>query len=97
MKDLTKREQGRVLAVLRMLRIRLGRLRKLADALGFSEQAVMPVLKERRPPSAVFALRVARIAGVPVEDILSGAYPPPGTCPRCGYCASDFPEEDTTP
>jgi hypothetical protein len=22
---------------------------------------------------------------VPIDDLLSGKYPPPGMCPRCGY------------
>jgi hypothetical protein len=30
------------------------------------------------------ALRVARLAGVPIDDVLAGKFPPAGTCPYCG-------------
>jgi hypothetical protein len=34
--------------------------------------------------NASLAFRVAKVAGVPVDDVLTGKYPSPGTCPRCG-------------
>jgi hypothetical protein len=33
------------------------------------------------------AVRVARLAGVGVDDVLSGRYPAAGTCPMCGHRA----------
>jgi len=36
--------------------------------------------------SASTAVRVARFAGVTVDDVLTGKYPPAGTCPHCGHC-----------
>jgi hypothetical protein len=39
------------------------------------------------PASPTMAFRVARLAGVGVDDILTGKYPPPGTCPLCGHHA----------
>ena len=38
----------------------------------------------RRAASPMVAFRVARFAGVGVDDVLTGAFPPPGTCPHCG-------------
>jgi hypothetical protein len=37
------------------------------------------------PVSASMAFRVARLAGVTVDDVLVGKFPPPGTCPHCGH------------
>src|SRR5258705_11313326 len=34
--------------------------------------------------SARTVVRVAKIAGVPVSDILTGAWPEPRVCPMCG-------------
>lgn len=35
--------------------------------------------------NASLAVRVARFAGVGVDDVLAGRFPPPGTCPHCGH------------
>lgn len=45
---------------------------------------------ERTEVSASLAFRVARVAAVPVGDVVSGAYPPGGACPRCGYATGDL-------
>jgi len=42
-----------------------------------------------RPASPTLAFRVARLAGVAVDDLLSGRFPPPGTCAYCGHCAGE--------
>jgi hypothetical protein len=34
--------------------------------------------------SVNMAYRVARMACVPFDDLTSGTYPVPGTCPHCG-------------
>jgi hypothetical protein len=39
----------------------------------------------REKVSARLALRMARFAGIPVEDMMAGKYPPEGTCPHCGH------------
>ncbi len=44
----------------------------------------------RRAVSASLAFRVARLAAVPVGDVVAGAYPPAGACPRCGYAEEDL-------
>ena len=45
------------------------------------------VLYHGRPVSADMAFRVARAAGVPIDDVLGGKFPPPGTCPHCGHAS----------
>jgi hypothetical protein len=42
-----------------------------------------------RAVTASLAVRVARLAGVSIDGLLRGDYPPPGTCPYCGHCAAD--------
>lgn len=37
--------------------------------------------------SATLAFGVARLAGVSIDDALTGKYPPVGTCPHCGHHA----------
>lgn len=44
--------------------------------------------------SASMALRVARLAGIPVDDLLAGRFAPEGTCPRCGH-TPDFADDPT--
>jgi hypothetical protein len=31
------------------------------------------------------AYRVSRLAGVAFDDVVTGKYPVPGTCPHCGH------------
>jgi hypothetical protein len=81
--DLTLEEQANVREALRFLARRLGDTSKLAKAMGAHRETV------QRPArggvvSAGIALRAARIAGVSVEDVLGGAWPPAGACPHCG-------------
>lgn len=81
--DLTPAEQANVRRALRFLAKRHGDTSKLAKAMGAHRETV------QRPTrggvvSAGIALRAARRAGVPVEDVLSGAWPSEGLCPYCG-------------
>jgi hypothetical protein len=82
--DLTPEEQGHAKAALRVLRVRYGTARKLAEALAANFATVTTALSVAGKPSAGLALRAARVAGVPLEDVLSGAWPKPGSCPHCG-------------
>ena len=46
--------------------------------------------------SASLAFRVARLAGVMVDDLLVGKFLPPGACPNCGHVAvPDFADDST--
>ncbi len=40
------------------------------------------------PASASMAFRLARLANVTVDDLLTGKFPPPGICPHCGYATA---------
>ncbi len=82
--DLTPEEQANAKAALRFLATRLGSGAKLAAAMGSNLAAVRHASKKRGAVSAGIALRVARVAGVPLEDVLSGAWPKAGACPHCG-------------
>jgi plasmid maintenance system antidote protein VapI len=76
-----------VKAALRVLRVRHGTAAKLAAALNATAAIVKAAIKRRGRVSAGLALRVARLAGVHMEDVLSGAWPKAGSCPMCGRAA----------
>ena len=81
--DLTLTEQENVRAALRFLHTRLGGWREVAEAM----KAHRPTLRDRmwgRTVTGGLAVRVARLAGAPLEEILAGRWPVPGTCPHCG-------------
>jgi hypothetical protein len=81
--DLTTEEQESVRRALRFLRVRFGGWPRLAQAI----DASWATLRDRaygRTVSGGLALRIARAAGVPLEDVVSGAWPPAGACPHCG-------------
>ena len=82
--DLTPEEQKNVRAAIRFLRTRMGGNAKLAAALRANRASVDRGCLPNSRPSAGLALRVARVAGVPLEDVLQGAWPPAGACPHCG-------------
>lgn len=93
MSDLDEKEQNYVRTTMRHLRRRLGTWAAVADALRCSTVSVEKIAGGRRPVTASLALRVARVADVPMDDLLSGRYLP-GACPRCGYLP-DFGDEPT--
>jgi hypothetical protein len=67
-----------------------------AKALRFTATTIKHTL-EGKPVSASMAFRVARLAGVTVDDVLAGRYPAPGTCPYCGRPpagSDDDPRQD---
>lgn len=84
MTDLTEQEQGNVRAALRFLMIRAGGWKTLAAALGFSRHTMRHVKKGEKGVSPRMALRVARVAGVGVDDVIAGRFPTAGACPHCG-------------
>jgi len=89
--DLTAQEQGHVRTALKFLRARLGGWRPLAKVLRFGESTVGNIAAGHKAPSVAVAFRIARLVKVPVDDVLTGKFPPPGTCPHCGHCSRDFP------
>lgn len=78
--DLTPEEQAHAKAALRFLRIRQGGGPALAKVLRISPKT----LTNGKGMSIKLVLRLARLAGVPFDDLISGRYPPPGACPCCG-------------
>jgi hypothetical protein len=70
--DLTKAEQGNVRTALAFLRARCGGLKPLAKALRLTATTL------RATATPTLAYRVARLASVGVDGVLTGKYPPPG-------------------
>ncbi len=95
--DLTPDEQANAKAALRVLRARLGGARELAAMLSANLGTLKHALARKGRPSAGLAVRAARLAGVPVEDVLSGAWPAPGSCPHCGHAGADLSGDDGPP
>lgn len=94
MSDLTITEQKHVRTALRYLRNRVGAWEPVADALGFKCDTIDKVVNQRgRSVSPTMAFRVARLAGVTIDDLLEGRFLP-GACPRCGH-VPDFADEST--
>jgi hypothetical protein len=81
--DLTPDEQEHVRVALRFLAKRHGDVSKLARAMGAHRETVQRPVRGGIV-SAGIALRAARIAGVTLESILLGEFPPDGVCPHCG-------------
>jgi hypothetical protein len=82
--DLTPEEYANVRTALRFLRTRLGGGAKLAQTLKAGRKTIEKACGARGRPGAALAIRVARAAGVSVEAVLDGAWPPAGPCPHCG-------------
>jgi hypothetical protein len=83
-RTLSSEEQNHARAALRFLRIRVGSWKKLAKALGFEASTLIGVKKHRARVSINLAYCMAKLACVPFDDVTSGRYPAPGTCPHCG-------------
>ena len=83
--DLTPEEQRHVRLAMRYLRVRAGGWKALAPALGFEPRQMEKIAGGEKAVSPKMVLRVARLAGVPVDDVLIGKFPPSGVCPHCGH------------
>lgn len=83
---LTPEQEDNVRAWLRVLRTRLGTWGRVGDELRISIKTVERVLAGTRRPTAGWLPRVAGVAGVRVDDVLSAPFPKPGSCPMCGRC-----------
>lgn len=78
MSDLTAAEVVNVRRALAFLRVRCGGAKTLAKALHAHKSSL-------GRPSASLVFRVARMAGIGVDDVLTGKYPPAGVCAHCGH------------
>ena len=81
--DLTPEETEHARLALRFMRTRIGAV-KLAEALRVQRRLIGKACVRGGKPSAVIAIRLARVAGTTVEDVLAGRWPPDGACPYCG-------------
>jgi hypothetical protein len=81
--DLTPAEQENVRVALRFLATRLGDTSKLAKAMGAHRETIQRPVRGGVVTAGI-ALRAARVAGVPLEDVLGGRWPPKGASPHCG-------------
>lgn len=93
MTDLTKEEQAAVRGALQFLRRRFGGWGALGKALKLKDSTLAHV-GTGKAVSALIAFRVARFVHVSVDDLLSGKYPAPGTCPYCGHCSTSKESTD---
>jgi len=83
---LTVQEQAHVRAALHYLHARIGSWAVVAKAVR-SKRANLRRLRagHRIRGMRRLAGRIARLAGIHVQALLTGGYPPPGTCPHCGH------------
>lgn len=79
--DLTPEEQEATRVAIRFLAKRFGSFKKLSTSMRANVELAA---SKRGTVSAGIALRVARAAGVPLEDVLAGRFPAKGACPHCG-------------
>lgn len=85
MTNFTDEEQENIRRALRFVRFRAGGWLPISAALGFTKNTLKNV-SEGHGVSANLALRLSRMAGVSLEDLIAGKFPPVGACPHCGHC-----------
>jgi hypothetical protein len=95
MSDLTNKEQKAVRTALRFLRLRVGAWKPLAKALRYEWDSIQKVATGKKPVTPALALRVARFAGVPMDELLAGRWLSSRVCSHCGHPPDDFVDEDT--
>jgi hypothetical protein len=78
--DLTAAEHKNVRTAIRFLRVRCGGWVQFSKAIHLSRQTL-----QDPNPTPLVVFRVARFAGVGLDDVLAGRFPEPGTCPHCGH------------
>jgi hypothetical protein len=83
--DLTADEQKNVRLAIRYLRARCGGWITVAKALHATRETLIRVSTEKEPVSASMAFRVARLAAVSIDDVLTGKYPSVAVCRKCGH------------
>src|SRR5262245_12891316 len=81
---LTPEEDQHLRAFLSTLRTQFGSWPCVAEVTGLARNHLINVATGTVHPSPGVALRAARVAGVPVESVLSGKVQLAGYCPTCG-------------
>lgn len=92
MSDLDETEQRHVRTALRFMRTRLGTWASVAEALRMSPRTLEKVTGNKGRVTASIAIRVARLTGATIDDIISGNYLP-GACPRCGHVPDSWSDD----
>ncbi len=87
MSDLTAKEQANARVAIRFLKARAGAWAPLGKALHIDRKTLGKIGRGTLAVSASIAVRVARFAGVGVDEVLLGRFPPAGACPHCGHVA----------
>lgn len=95
MNDLTDREQRAVRTALRFLRLWIGAWGPLAKALRYEWDSIQKVATGKRAVTPALALRVARFAGISMDELLAGQWLSSRVCPHCGHPPEDFADEET--
>jgi hypothetical protein len=93
--DLTSKEQRAVRTALRFLRLRVGAWGPLAKALRYEWDSIQKVATGKRAVTPALALRVARFAEIPMDELLAGQWLSARVCPHCGHPPDDFLDEET--
>lgn len=83
--DLTPEELANLRAAIQFLRVRCGGWEPLAKALRVNKHTIWG------NPGPMVAFKIARVAGVGVDDVLAGRYPPEGVCRHCGHAQGNVP------
>lgn len=76
---------------MRFLRVKCGSWYAMARACRLGESTVSNAVRGEKAVSAEMLVRVAKLAGVGIDDVLKARFPPPGTCPYCGHRRADLP------
>lgn len=95
MNGLIDKEQRAVRTALRFLRLRVGAWGPLAKALRYEWDSIQKVATGKRAVTPALALRVARLAGVTMDELLAGQWLSVRVCPHCGHPPDDFLDEET--
>jgi hypothetical protein len=78
-----EQEEG-VRRALGALKIRYGSLNALARSIRVDPTYLNLMFNGRRKVHPGLAICAAQVAGVPVDDVLTGKFPAEGACPYCG-------------
>jgi hypothetical protein len=83
--DFSSTEVGHIRAALNFLHLRCGTWETLGRALRFHGYNLSNMANGHRAVTAKIVVRIAKFAGVGLDDVLGGRFPAEGTCPHCGH------------
>jgi hypothetical protein len=79
----------------RFLRLRVGAWGPRAKALRYEWDSIQKVATGKRAVTPALAPRVARLAGITMDELLAGQWLSPRVYPHCGHPPEDFVDEET--